>query len=81
MLDVVISKNRIPALRRCFLLRSPSAACFARVQVRRSDGQWPRTLTAGYVYYRYIFEADPNTSTAWTSGGVNGMQIGPEVVT
>ena len=49
--------------------------------VRRSDGQWPRTLTAGYVYYRDIFEADPNTSTAWTSGGVNGMQIGPEVVT
>ena len=38
-------------------------------------------LTASYIYYRDIVEADPNTSEAWTSGGVNAIQIGPEVVT
>ena len=38
-------------------------------------------LTASYVYYRDIFETDPNTSAAWTSGGVNAIQIGPEVAT
>jgi hypothetical protein len=41
----------------------------------------PHTLTANYVYYRDIFETDPNTSAASTSGGVNALQIGPEVVT
>ena len=41
----------------------------------------PHALTANYVYYRDIFETDPSTSTAWTSGGVNAIQIGPEVVT
>jgi hypothetical protein len=41
----------------------------------------PHALTANYVYYRDIFETDPDTSMAWTSGGVNATQIGPEVVT
>jgi hypothetical protein len=41
----------------------------------------PHALTANYVYYRDIFETDPSISTAWTSGGVNAMRIGPEVVT
>ena len=41
----------------------------------------PHALTANYVYYRDIFEADPNTSAAWTSGGVHALRIGPEVVT
>jgi hypothetical protein len=41
----------------------------------------PHALTANYVYYRDIFESDPDTTAAWTPGGVNGIQIGPEVVT
>jgi hypothetical protein len=41
----------------------------------------PHALTANYVYYRDIFETDSNTSAAWTSGGVNALQIGAEVVT
>jgi hypothetical protein len=41
----------------------------------------PHALTAGYVYYRDIFETDPDTSAAWASGGVNALQIGPEMVT
>ena len=40
----------------------------------------PHALTASYVYYLDIFEADPDTSAAWTSSGVNAVQIGPEVV-
>jgi hypothetical protein len=38
-------------------------------------------MAASYQYFRDIHEADPSTSTAWTSGGVNAIQIGPEVMT
>ena len=41
----------------------------------------PHALTANYVYYRDIFETDPDTAAAWTAGGLNAIQIGPEVVT
>ena len=41
----------------------------------------PHALTANYIYYRDIVEADPNTSAAWAPAGVNALQIGPEVVT
>jgi hypothetical protein len=41
----------------------------------------PHALTASYVYYRNMFETDPNTSAAWTPGGVDGILIGPEVGT
>jgi hypothetical protein len=34
-----------------------------------------------YRYFRDIHETDPETAAAWISGGVNGLQIGPEVVT
>ena len=39
------------------------------------------THAASYVYYQDIFETDPGTAAAWTAGGVNAIQIGPEVVT
>ena len=29
----------------------------------------PHALTANYVYYRDIFETDPDTAAAWTAGG------------
>jgi hypothetical protein len=38
-------------------------------------------MAASHRYFRDIHETDPDTAAAWTSGGVNGMQIGPEVVT
>jgi hypothetical protein len=38
-------------------------------------------MAASYQYFRDIHEAGPDTVAAWTSVGVNGMQIGPEVVT
>jgi hypothetical protein len=38
-------------------------------------------MAGGYRYFRDIHATDPDTATAWTSGGVNGVQIGPEVVT
>ena len=54
--------------------------------MRRSPGsaQWrrvPHAMAASYRYFRDIHETDPDTAAAWTSGGLNGMQIGPEVVT
>lgn len=36
--------------------------------------------SSSYVYYRDIFETDPDTSAAWTPSGVNGMEAGYEVV-
>ena len=53
----------------------------ADVDTGFAAGVAPSALTANYVYYRDIFENDPDTSAAWTSGGVNALQIGPEVVT
>ena len=38
-------------------------------------------MAASYQYFRGIHATDPDTAAAWTSGGVNGLQIGPEVVT
>ena len=38
-------------------------------------------MAASYRYFRDIHETDPDTAVAWAPGGVNGMQVGPEVVT
>ena len=38
-------------------------------------------MAAGYRYFRNIHKTDPETAAAWASGGVNGPQTGPEVVT
>jgi hypothetical protein len=38
-------------------------------------------MAASYQYFRDIHETDPDTTAAWTSDGVNALQIGPEVVT
>jgi hypothetical protein len=38
-------------------------------------------MAAIYQYFRDIHETDPDTAAASTSGGVNALQIGPEVVT
>jgi hypothetical protein len=33
-------------------------------------------MAASYQYFRDIHETDLDTTAAWTSGGVNGMQVG-----
>ena len=38
-------------------------------------------MAASYRYFRDIHETGPDTTATWTLGGVNGMQVGPEVVT
>ena len=54
--------------------------CKVKSGAATADGT-PHALTASYVYYRDIFETDPDTAAAWTSAGVDAVQIGPEVVT
>lgn len=37
-------------------------------------------LTTSYVAYSRVHETDPNTSAAWTTSGVNAMEVGVKVV-
>jgi hypothetical protein len=37
-------------------------------------------MATSYLPYGDLYEADPDTAMAWTAGGVNGMQVGIEVV-
>jgi hypothetical protein len=48
--------------------------------VDASGTAWVNSLTTSYVQYTGMFETDPNTGAAWTSGAVNGMQAGTQVV-
>jgi len=83
--DLGVTPDTIHAVQETMCARKDDAATReVRSKVKSGAGTAngaPHALTANYVYYRDIFEADPNTSTAWTSGGVNAIQIGPEVVT
>lgn len=38
------------------------------------------SLSADYASYRALFPVDPATGTAWTSSGINNVEIGVEVV-
>ena len=38
-----------------------------------------RVLTSSYVYYSQIQETDPDTGSAWTESGVNGVEAGIKV--
>lgn len=52
-----------------------SIATFARAGSNNQDGTG-EALNTSQVYVRQISEINPNTSEAWTQGGVNGAQFG-----
>jgi len=83
--DLGVTPDSVQAVRVTLCARNDDAASReVRSKVKSgaaSANGAPHALTASYVYYRDIFETDPNTSAAWTAGGVNALQIGPEVVT
>jgi hypothetical protein len=83
--DLPFTPDSIHAVQVTMCARKDDAAtrevrCRVKSGAASANGA-PLALTASYVYYRDIFETDPNTSAAWTSGGVNAIQIGPEVAT
>jgi hypothetical protein len=83
--DLGVTPDSIQAVQVTLCARKDDAAsrevrCTVKSGAATANGA-PHALTAGYVYYRDIFETDPDTSAAWTSGGIIALQIGPQVVT
>jgi hypothetical protein len=83
--DLGVTPDSIQAVQVTLCARNDDAAsrevrCRVKSGAAVANGA-SHALTASYLYYRDIFETDPNTSAAWTSSGVNAAQIGPEVVT
>lgn len=50
-----------------------------RSNVTDSDGA-NTNLSTSYIYYRDIFELNPDTSTAWTPTTINAVECGVEIV-
>jgi hypothetical protein len=79
--DLGVMPDSIQAVQVTLCARKDDAAsrevrCKVKSGAATADGA-AHALTASYVYYRDVFETDPDTSAAWTAGGVNAVQIGP----
>lgn len=65
------------------MAKSDGSAASARYLLRSGGTDYPgvtRGLTTTYTGYYEMYTTDPATSVAWTTGGVNGIETGMEVM-
>ena len=73
MADLGVTPDSIQAVQGTLCARKDDAAsrevrCRVKSGAASANGA-PHALTANYVYYRDIFETDPDTAAAWTACG------------
>ena len=63
--------------------KDDSGAKYVRPVIRSGGTDYPGTSSAlsdsTYVVFDEVWDEDPDTSTTWLYGGVNGMEVGPEI--